>query len=98
MNVPIHCDEPVPGFYKTRLCRGGPWVAVCIADDPQFALADGQTVKMERVWPWAASNPISREEYLYLLALGEWAKANAPDHPAAKPHEPINLLTAKTPF
>jgi hypothetical protein len=42
-------------------------------------------------WPWCAGNPITEREYHFLLRRKGWAEDHAPEHPAARPHEPINL-------
>lgn len=41
--------------------------------------------------------PITEAEYLLLTKTGEWARQHAPDHPAADPTQPVNLLTAPLP-
>jgi hypothetical protein len=47
------------------------------------------------VWPFAAGHPISRHEYGFLRKRAAWAREHAPEHPAAKPREPINLRKLK---
>ncbi len=42
---------------------------------------------------WLFGQPISEETYRYRVALGEWARTHAPDHPAANPTRPIDPLT-----
>ena len=42
-------------------------------------------------WPWVAGNPISEKEYRFMLKRAAWAREHAPEHPAARPHEPIDL-------
>jgi hypothetical protein len=43
------------------------------------------------VWPFAAGHPITRNEYGFLRKRAAWAREHAPEHPAANPHQPINL-------
>jgi hypothetical protein len=45
----------------------------------------------DAVWPFVAGDPITEGEYRFLLKRKGWAEEHAPDHPAAKPREPINL-------
>lgn len=53
---------------------------------------------VERVWPWCARNPISRDEYRFLLRRAAWARQHAPDHPAARPWETIDIRALKPAF
>jgi hypothetical protein len=43
------------------------------------------------VWPFAAGHPITEREFHFLLKRKTWAVEHAPEHPAARPHEPIDL-------
>lgn len=77
----IDASIPRPGKYRIRTERGGPWRAVLIRDvterDPETgelledqkweALVNDSLVSIDRVWPWAAKNPISDAEYEELL-------------------------------
>ena len=77
-------DTPRPGFYLTRLCRGGPMVPVEVYQDPRFeagfgAFAGGSQIDVFKVWPYCAREPVDKAEYDYRLALllhhestGEW--------------------------
>jgi hypothetical protein len=68
---------------------------------------DGKTCRFDReaghrvpldahdVWPFAARHPITRGEYGFLRKRAAWARDHAPEHPAAKPHEPIDLRKLK---
>jgi hypothetical protein len=53
----------------------------------------GHRVPLDAIerWPWCAGHPITEREYHFLLRRKGWAEDHAPEHPAAKPHEPINL-------
>lgn len=98
MTKPRYIGTPEPGFYKRRLTKGGPWVAVrFFTDDEALRVeVDGYTTDKEgrpldphAVWPlcW----PSSESEYHFFVGLREWARKHRPDHPAARPHAPINL-------
>jgi hypothetical protein len=50
------------------------------------------------VWPWAAGQPISEKEYRFMLRRAAWAREHAPEHPAATPHEPVNVTKLKPLF
>lgn len=70
-------DEPQPGYFKLRLCKGGPWLAAVIrvenskdedgrlADRPRLVLRFAERA-LERGailrW-WPSLNPIPEEEY-----------------------------------
>lgn len=106
-------DTPVEGYYRTRLRMGGIFVGIRIwygaPLDPETgdeldrswrwqALANGEPVLLERVWPRCAGDPIDAAEYQYLASVQTWAKQNAPNSPQANPMRWINPLTAPTPF
>jgi hypothetical protein len=104
---PVRLDQPVAGYYKTRLCRGGPWVPVVIryevTPDPYFpenimdrgavwsAEVAGEPVDVFDAWPLRCDEPIAESEFNYLMALAEWAEDNAPDAPEAQPRQAIDL-------
>jgi hypothetical protein len=46
---------------------------------------------LDEVWVHCAGRPISRNEYGFLRKRAAWARQHAPEHPAAKPRQPINL-------
>ena len=98
-------DDPRPGFYKMRLVRGGPWVAVMIwVDDPTDeltgepldrppmlrALVDEVERDPYEVWTSCAGRPIPHEEYVYLLEMRHYATEHRPDLPDAAPRDPVD--------
>lgn len=106
-------DIPAAGFYRIRLTRGGIWVPVHIwhgpPHDPETgekldrsyrwqAKRNGEYVDVSEVWPWCAKEPITEEEYHYMLATKNWAETNAPESPEAQPRRKIDLLTAPIRF
>ena len=111
--MPNRVDRPVPGWYRRRLVKGGPWVPVLLfvpcpldphtgepLDRPRHPLcliADDPADAMEQ-WSWVAGQPISRAEYLYLMAVRAHAIAHEPEMPEANPRRPIDLLRAPLPF
>ncbi len=78
-----HVPPPAAGLYRTRLEAGGPFVAVkiCVieerdeagdlmADVEYIALANGEFVDVDDVWPWCLNYPITEQEYMNRL-MGE---------------------------
>jgi hypothetical protein len=51
-----------------------------------------------QVWPHCARDPISADEYRFLLRRRAWALEHAPDHPAARPRQPVDLRSLKPAF
>jgi len=106
---PIH-DEPQPGWFKRKLVRGGPFVAVeiwmeqpvedgeLLAPEVLRCEIDGVAADPHDQWTYVADNPISEAQFRHMRADARWVKAHAPDEPAASPREPINLLRAPIPF
>ena len=107
---PVH-DEAQPGWYKRKLVRGGPFVAVEIwmeqlVDDAGDLVApeelrcevDGSPADPHDLWTYVCDNPISQAEFRHMRSLAAWVKAHSPDEPVANPREPINLLRAPIPF
>lgn len=95
--VPRIEDEPMPGYYKRRMVRGGPWVPVAIwleqeidpdtgelaAPEELRAIANGQPADPVRVWLYA--RPISIAEYDAMTGLRD----EIPE--MAAPHAAVNL-------
>jgi len=104
-------DIPVPGFYRIRLIRGGPYCALRIwlgaAIDPATGLeveergyrwqcaVNGQRVPFEDHWPGCARDPISKQEYERILA-----ESRTMDGRSAffDPRRRIDLMTAPPAF
>lgn len=120
-------DTPQAGFYRMRLVRGGPVVAVRIwfgapvidgeEQDraPQWCVEiDGKSDRWEidddtgyrcrvpldvdMAWPRCAWHPVDRREYDFLLRRKTWAVEHAPEHPAANPHQPVDVRHLKPGF
>lgn len=105
--------DPLPGFYKQRLRRGGPWVAVRIwlepgerdletgellSDDVIRARRDGRDVDPFQVWPGCASHPIDEAEHRYLDEGAAWDREHDPEAPAANPGRPVDINRTKPVF
>ena len=104
-------DEPVAGFYSTRLAKGCCPVALCFwlgqPLDPDtgdlmdrsprwMCLLNGwQLVEVSRFWPACARNPISREEHDRLCRRSQTLD---PLDPYFDPLRPLDHRNAKPPF
>jgi hypothetical protein len=53
---------------------------------------------LDDVWTHCCDEPISYHEYEFLTRRRRWAKDNDPEHPAANPHEPIDVRKLKPAF
>lgn len=106
-------DIPVPGHYKRRLAKGAPYsvfyIAHQVARDPDsgeildrsphwIALVNGEPVDVFSIWPDCSGEPISEDEYRFLLADHRHAVRYRPDAPEAKPRERVDLHTLKPIF
>lgn len=79
-SVQFDANEPLAGYYRTRR-KGGDWQPVGIwkADDAVSEMLDGEwtvmlsgnSVPVDRVWPWCARYPISYETYAAVAERGE---------------------------
>lgn len=92
--VPRIEDEPMPGYFKRRMVRGGPWVPVAIwleqeidpdtgeltAPEELRAIANGQPTDPLRVWLYA--RPISLAEYDAMTGLRDEIPEMAATHAA----------------
>lgn len=98
-------DEPQEGYFRMKLVKRGPYVPARIQKDENgrwLATIDGKDQFPPHEDPilasgvlriWHSATEIQFHEYDYLIQLGEYARAHAPDSPAANPNKPIDLLT-----
>jgi hypothetical protein len=101
MEQPRRVDQPEAGHFKMRLVPGGPFVAAKIERDGRLwrAVINGEAfpaapdpVDALHVFAvWHSGRTITVDEYAHMLRVAEWAQRDAPDHPAAKPRERINI-------
>lgn len=104
---------PVPGFYRVRLRKDAPWSPVKIwtegeTDEAGNLIEDLQyfcEVNGRSVDPWRyaervnlSGEAISEADYRYMIDMGVWARAYAPDMPEANPDQPIDLSKARPLF
>jgi hypothetical protein len=92
-------DIPLPGFYKTRLVKNGPWVAgriwldTNIPERPDVMVGEIDGIEMPAIEAWGRliGNPITKAEFDFLTADKKWAQEHAAASPAANPRQPISL-------
>ena len=99
MNAPLYVSDPLPGFYRRRLVKGGPWVPARIfysGDGLLLCEVNGISADPLDAWTWLAGHPISEDEFRWRTETMKWASGtNAPE---ATPSEPIDLMTTPIPF
>jgi hypothetical protein len=108
MSVPADPLDASPGYFKTRLVKGGPFVPCrmwTVEDrDPEtgelqddvkyFAEVNGERVdpNMPPGWPWRV---IDKSEFDYMIRHAEWCCQYSPDEPAANPRRPLSESEAR---
>lgn len=105
-------DTPVVGFYRHRLRSGGVYVGIEVRYgaplDPVtgeemdrswrfYALANGQLIDLDRVWPACAGNSISEAEARHFANMQQWGEANG-DAALADPTRKVDWLQNALPF
>ncbi len=107
----IHNDDPQPGWYRTKIARGGVWVPAQIwleqdidpstgqlADDERYyCIVNGQSKDPHAQWHWLAAEPITEDEFDYLTEILAWAAAHEPDSPEANPDHAVDWFTSSLP-
>jgi hypothetical protein len=103
--------EPQCGWFKTRLCRGGPfvpariwlWQAIdqetgeLVADEVLQCEVNGAYGDPETQWTWLAGDPITEAEFDFMTANRQWAAWHAPHEPAANPRQRTDWNTVPVP-
>lgn len=105
----IDVSTPVAGFYRFRLgrdtVRGGVRIWFGPPHDPVTgeeldrswrwqAEFDGEPIDFDRVWPACADEPLTEQEYRFLIERREWARKHAPNSAYAevgRKHDPLSL-------
>lgn len=73
-----------------------------LLNPPEFQASENGWLLTDRrlvadVWVKCCREPIDAGRYAYLLDLGRWAAAHAPDHSQARPQERVDFLTHPPP-
>jgi hypothetical protein len=109
---PIHPGDPQCGFFWRRMVRHGPKVPAAIwleqeVDPDTGELIGDETLRCSvgeeaadpfKEWTYAAGNPITEEEYRFLIADAAWARDYAPESPQAQPRKKIDPLSVEPVF
>jgi hypothetical protein len=84
--VEFSADEPLSGYYRTRRYKDGPLVPVAIWHDQDGlnVICDGKVVELDKVWPWAARNPIPYETWQKYQDTGKWTDIDDTVHEQAE--------------
>jgi hypothetical protein len=104
--------SPECGWFKTRLVRGGPWVAAKIWLEAETDAKTGELMGPEEMrcevnggykdagewWDRLAGHPISEKDYQYLVDLRNYAVNHAPGEPLANPRRPVDWLKTDLPI
>lgn len=107
----INYDVPECGWYQGRQTRGGPFVPVRfwleqeVCPDTGELLSDeiikceinGREADPQAVWSWVCQDPITEQEFDYMVARAKFARKWAPDEPAANPFKPTDWSKVPTP-
>lgn len=101
-------DEPIAGYYRMRLRSGAAFCGIRIWHgaplDPVTgeemdrswrwqALANGEAIDLDRVWPKCAATPVSAAEYQHLCSVQDWAREHEPDSALADPRRRLDPLS-----
>lgn len=104
----LDVTTPVAGYYRMRLRSGAIKSAVRVWFGPPLdpvtgevldrsyrwqAMADGEYVDLDRVWPACAADPITLPDYDFMLKRREWAREHAPDSAyahAGRKYDPLD--------
>lgn len=97
-SVTIRDGEPMPGYYRTKLVRGGPWVPARIWIEREFG-EDGEQVNPDvarcligdveadavQKWAWLSGHPVTLEDYKKMRAQENQLPATQPVNLATMP-------------
>ncbi len=50
-------------------------------------------IDVDRAWPFCGNEPITEQEYRYLVAHAGWAREHQPNHPKAQPRKAVDFNT-----
>ena len=72
--IPLHENDPQPGYWRIRQGRGGPFLPVAIWREPDGALKalrDGAPADAQQLWTWCCRHPVPYETYVAVAERGE---------------------------
>lgn len=109
----IAIDKPKAGLFRYRLFGGSVKGAVRIWHGPPHdpvtgeeldrswrwqATFDGDPVDFDKVWPACCGDPLTQEEYDFLVRRREWAREHAPDSAYAVVGKKIDVFDPANPL
>ena len=87
--VPLHENQPQPGYWRLRQGRGGPFLPVAIWREPDGALKalrDGAPADAQDLWTWCCRHPVPYETYVAVAERGEAWPDEVPAGPGHNSH------------
>lgn len=66
-----------------------------VVDDDGHDTGQREYLDPFETWPYACGRPISEREFNFRARRRRWAEDNDPEHPAAQPRRPIDVLNLK---
>lgn len=100
VNLPVHENEPQPGFYRTRNIEGADMIPVAIwrnGDGELVAKSGAKMVDPYSIWTFCCRNPVPEDQYRGVMAGGTWPDS-APENEAIAsighnlPEDPFEAL------
>ncbi len=92
----VHTEHE-PGEPDNRMDRSPFWAAF-VADEPTRIWSLQQATHTEGDRIYRTIREIDEAEYRFLVAETVWSRQYAPDEPAARPHDAVNLRQIPIPF
>lgn len=70
----IDINKPMPGYYRRRLQKGGPWVPVAIwyKDGELVCRVGDEYADAEQQWSWCALHAVAKEDAQVAFKTGKW--------------------------
>lgn len=95
--VAVGVDRPVPGYFKKREGKGGPWrpVAIWWKDGELVARVGNDWADPAQVWSWCAANPIAKDVAKFAFENGHWPDEPPPMQRSNMPSDPLEALKAE---
>jgi hypothetical protein len=98
-DVPIHADQPYPGYYKVRSGRDGPWQPCAIwypsGSDELVCRVGSETRDPVATWTYAAKNPVAKDAARFAFENGYFPDEPKPTSPSNMPADPFEALLAE---
>jgi hypothetical protein len=91
----VYESKPQCGFYKRRLAKDGPWLAIAFwrnKDDQIVCCFEGKLVDPLEHWTFTAKYPVSEASYRHYIRNGHWPDDVAPSLPSNMPSDPFEAL------